>query len=236
MRRVKVDTRAKAADTVMYTSETFVDYPDVYVSDTRFSATKRVTDANPCQREYKWGHRILFAYTNTDGVRLQGILAIPDDIQKGQRRPMLVNFYEKVSQTLHKHYAPRYATGAATVLTEMVSRGYLEMEPDIHFNGRTTGSDMLECVEAAVRKVVELGYADPARIGLQGHSFSGYGSAYIATRSKMFAAVACGAGTMNLASDHNRLWGWSDLNRNGSGDNANGYNIHRTGEIWHESV
>ena len=34
---------------------------------------------------------------------------------------------------------------------------------------------MLECVEAATRKVIEMGYADPKRIGINGHSYGGEG-------------------------------------------------------------
>ena len=47
-----------------------------------------------------------------------------------------------------------------------MSNGYLVMQPDIHLRTRTTHSDMQECVEAAMAKVIELGYADPERIGL----------------------------------------------------------------------
>ncbi|NIQ65441.1 MAG: prolyl oligopeptidase family serine peptidase, partial [Candidatus Aminicenantes bacterium] len=87
-----------------------------------------------------------------------------------------------------------------------VSNGYLVLLPDVHFNTRTTHSDMLDCVEAAVKKVIELGYADPERIGLHGHSFSGQGAALIAGRSKMFAAIVAGAAATNLISDFNQLW------------------------------
>jgi dipeptidyl aminopeptidase/acylaminoacyl peptidase len=65
---------------------------------------------------------------------------------------------------------------------------------------------MLDCVEAAVKKVIEMGYADPECIGLHGHSFSGQGGALIATRSKMFAAVVVGAGATDLISDFDQLW------------------------------
>jgi dipeptidyl aminopeptidase/acylaminoacyl peptidase len=51
-----------------------------------------------------------------------------------------------------------------------------------------------------------LGYADPDRIGLHGHSFSGQGGALIATKSKMFAAIVVGAAATNLISDFNQLW------------------------------
>ncbi len=36
-------------------------------------------------------------------MRLQGILALPDDYKPGEKRPMLVTFYEKNSQNLHRY-------------------------------------------------------------------------------------------------------------------------------------
>ena len=81
---------------------------------------------------------------------------------------------------------------------EAVSRGYITMLPDIHFRTGSSHSDMLECVEAATRKVIEMGYVDPKRIGVTGHSYGGEGAAFIGTRSKMFAAVGMGAGVTDL--------------------------------------
>lgn len=223
--------KAKNTGKLMYTQETFVEFPNYYVSDMKFSSAKRVTDANPWQSEYKWGYRILFDYTNKDGVRLQGTLGIPDDCKPGHRLPMMVNFYEKNSQNLHRHVAPRFVTSFGGVIIEPVSKGYLIMQADIHFNTRTTHADMLDCVEAAVKKIIEMGYADPKRIGLNGHSFSGQGSAYIATRSKMFAAVGVGAGATNLISDFNHLWGWNYGNQKGSGQNAHQYDYYGQGRL-----
>jgi dipeptidyl aminopeptidase/acylaminoacyl peptidase len=54
--------------------------------------------------------------------------------------------------------------------------------------------------------VIELGYADPARIGLQGHSWGGYQSSYILTQTNMFAAVVTGAPVTNLVSFYNELY------------------------------
>jgi len=204
-------TKAKKADRLLYTQGTFVEFPDYWMTDTKFSTPKRLTDANPQQSEYRWGRRILFEFKNKGGVRLQGTLAIPDDYKQGQKLPMLVNFYEKNSQNLHAYQAPNYASSPQ--FAGFVSQGYLVMQPDIHYNTRTSHSDMLECVEAAIQKVIEMGYADPKRVGLHGHSYSGQGSAFISTQSKMFAAIVAGAAASDLVSDFNQIWKTSGTNQ-----------------------
>ena len=59
---------------------------------------------------------------------------------------------------------------------------------------------------SAVKKVIELGYADPKHIGLQGHSWGGYQSSFIVTQTDMFAAVVTGAPPTNLVSFYNTLY------------------------------
>lgn len=51
--------------------------------------------------------------------------------------------------------------------------------------------------------MIDLGYADPDRIGLQGHSWGGYESSFIVTQTDMFAAVVTGAPLTNLMSMYN---------------------------------
>ena len=212
--------KAKEADVFAYTRETFVDFPNYYISDGTFSSPRQITDANPWQSEYEWGRSILFDYTNNDGVRLQGWLGIPDDYEQGQKLPMLVNFYEKNSQNLHRYPRPVYRSGPN--FAGYVSNGYLVMQPDVHFRTGTSHSDMLECVEAAVNKVIEMGYADPGRLGLHGHSYSGGGACFIATRSDMFAAITAGAAPIDLIFEFNILF-------SGNGQNNHQYDIHGQG-------
>ncbi|HEX5071418.1 MAG TPA: prolyl oligopeptidase family serine peptidase, partial [Vicinamibacterales bacterium] len=215
--------RAAKADKYLFTRQTFVEYPDLRVSGPDFKASTKISDANPQQAEFLWGHRILFDYKNKNGVRLQGILAIPDDYKQGEKRPMLVTFYEKNSQNLHRYNAPSYLTGMGSSPMQAVTEGYLTMLADIHYNTGSSHSDQLECVEAATRKVIEMGYADPKRIGVNGHSYGGEGAAFIGTRSKMFAAVGVGAGVSDLYSDFTQSWGWTYQVTGGSGANASDY-------------
>ena len=221
--------KAANADRYLFTRQTFVEFPDLRVSGPAFTDARTITDANPQQQDYVWGRRILFDYRNRDGVRLQGILGLPDDYTPGERRPMLVTFYEKNSQNLHRYSPPSYLTGMGSSPIEALSRGYLTMLPDIHFRTGNSHSDMLEAVEAATRKVIEMGYADPKRIGVTGHSYGGEGAAFIGTQSKMFAAVGMGAGVTDLFNDFNQNWGWSYQVQSGSGNTGFDYYLYGQG-------
>ena len=74
-----------------------------------------MTNANPQQREFSWGHRIRFEYTNADGVRLQGTLAIPDSYQEGQRLPMSTEILESCFG-LFKQLERQHSKGGFTSL------------------------------------------------------------------------------------------------------------------------
>jgi dipeptidyl aminopeptidase/acylaminoacyl peptidase len=221
--------KAAKADKFIFTRQTFVEFPDLRVSGPDFGNSKKISNANPQQAEYRWGHRLLFDFKNKDGLRLQGILAIPDDYKAGEKRPMLVNFYEKNSQNLHRYSAPSYLTGMGSSPIQAVSEGYLTMLPDVHYRTGASHSDMLECVEAATLAVIKMGYVDPKRIGVNGHSYGGEGAAFIGTRSRLFAAVAEGAGVTDLYNDFNQNWGWSYQVTGGSGANGHDYYLYSQG-------
>ncbi len=221
--------KALKADVFLFTRQTFVEFPDLRVSGPGFKDPRKISDANPQQKDFLWGHRLLFDYQNKDGKRLQGILAIPDDYQPGEKRPMIVIFYEKNSQNMHNYSAPAYLPSMGRMPMQATSDGYLAMLPDVHFRTGNSHSDMLECVEAATQKVIEMGYADPKRIGVSGHSYSGEGAAFIGTMSKMFAAVGMGAGVVDLYNDFSMPWGWGYGYQGGSGDTAFQYYLYDQG-------
>ncbi len=225
------DTPSKAghADRFLFTRQTFSESPDLRVSGSDFADAEKITDSNPQQEEYRWGHSVLFDFTNEDGRPLQGLLWLPDDYRPGEKRPTLVTFYEKNSQILNRYPMPELFVSMGRPSIEAVSRGYIVMLPDIWYNTGSSHDDQLDCVEAATRKIIELGYADPDHIGLHGHSYGGEGAAYIGTRSHLFAAVGEGAGVTDLYTDFSQEWGWSYQNSGGSGANGNQYYIYGQG-------
>jgi len=216
-------SKARDAAPMIFTRQTFAEFPDVRLTTSDLTSATKISNANPQHSEYRWGRRILFDYTTRRGVKLQGILALPDDYQTGQKLPMLVTFYEKNSQGMHRYPTPSFITGMGGIPAEAISRGYATMLPDVHFHTGSSHSDMLDAVEAATRKVIGMGYVDPKRIGVHGHSYGGEGAAFIGTQSKLFAAVGMGAGVTDLFSDFSQSWGWSYQVSGGSGANGNNY-------------
>ncbi len=197
--------KAEKADRMLFTQQTYNEYPDLWVTNATFTAPQRMTDANPILSEYAWpAGKVLVDYTNSKGQALQGTLLLPAGYEQGKRYPMLVSFYEIVSNTHHNFSQPGYSNSPQH--STYASNGYLVFQPDMVYEIGRPGSSALDNMEAAVKKVIELGYADPARIGLHGHSWSGYQSAFILTQSTLFAAVVSGAPPTNLLSFYNTLY------------------------------
>ncbi|HET6681746.1 MAG TPA: prolyl oligopeptidase family serine peptidase [Gemmatimonadaceae bacterium] len=198
--------RAEHGDRVIFTRQTFEEFPDVWTSPSVEQLAKgvQVTDANPQIAEFGWGRGVLVDYTNGKGQRLQGALFLPAGYEQGKKYPMVVYFYEKVSNRLHQFSMPVYDDRPH--FSEYASDGYLVFMPDIVYEEGKPGSSALDCVTSGVKKVIELGYADPAHIGIQGHSWGGYESSFIITQTNMFKAAVIGAPPANLMSMYSQLY------------------------------
>lgn len=196
--------KAKDSERVLLTMQTFEDFPNYWVTDTKFETPKQITDANPQQSEYRWGRRILVDYKNGKDVPLQATLTLPGDYEEGKKYPMLVYFYEKMSQRHHVYSMPQFDDRPH--MCTYASDGYLVLMPDVVYEIGTPGSSALDCVTSAVKAVIDLGHVDPERIVLQGHSWGGYQSSFILTQTDMFAAVVTGAPVTNLVSFHGELY------------------------------
>jgi dienelactone hydrolase len=196
--------KADSANRVIFTEQTFSEYPDYLVTNDRFTAPQKVTNANPFLTEYAWGSKVLFDYTNSRGRKLQGTLTLPAGYEQGKKYPMIVYQYEIMSNTHHTFSQPVYDDRPQ--MSTYASNGYIMMQPDIVYEIGKPGSSALDCVVAATKKVIELGYADPKHIGLQGHSWGGYESSFIVTQTDMFAAVITGAPLTDYISMNNLLY------------------------------
>ncbi|MCV2422240.1 alpha/beta hydrolase family protein [Paucibacter sp. DJ2R-2] len=198
--------KAKQADTLLYTQQSFSEFPDLWASTTALAAPKKISQANPQQADYLWGTQELMDYTSADGKKLQALLAKPANFDPAKKYPVMVYIYEKMTDKLHNHVAP--APGQNINPTRYASQGYLVLRPDVVFSVGHPGQSAMNTVLPAVRELIKKGYADPKRVGIQGHSWGAYQINYMLTRTNMFRAAEAGASMANMVSGYGGIrWG-----------------------------
>jgi dipeptidyl aminopeptidase/acylaminoacyl peptidase len=198
--------KAKDADVVMLTATSFHDQPDIQTTDFTFKELRKVTDANPQQAGMNWGTGELVKYRNADGVELQAAVYKPENFDPKKKYPLMVYIYERLSQNVNNFVRP--APGTSINMAYYVSNGYIVLTPDIVYTTGHPGQSALKCVLPAVQSLVEKGYVDRDRIGIQGHSWGGYQIAYMVTQTNVFKAAEAGAPVVNMISAYDGIrWG-----------------------------
>jgi dipeptidyl aminopeptidase/acylaminoacyl peptidase len=192
--------KARDADVYEYVVQSFEDSPDAFVGDADLKNVKQVTATNPFQSKYAWGRAELVEFKSEKGQRLQGVLRYPAGYERGKKYPMIVYVYEKRSDTLHQYSAP--SERDYYNVSSFTTAGYFEFEPDIVFRPREPGLSVVECVRPAVAAVVQMGVVDPKRVGMIGHSWGGFDTAFMSTHTDTFAAAVAGAPITDLVSNY----------------------------------
>jgi dipeptidyl aminopeptidase/acylaminoacyl peptidase len=202
-----VPIKARNADVYVFTLSRFEEFGNLWTSSGAFTDMKKVSDANPQQAQYNWGTSELIDYVNADGKHLQAILTKPENFDPSKKYPMLVYIYEQLTNNLHRYVAP--APGGSSInVTRYVSNGYIILQPDIVYDLGYPGQSALKCVLPAVQKALTLGFVDPARVGIQGHSWGGYQISYMITKTNIFRAVEAGASVGDMFGGYGGIrWG-----------------------------
>ena len=210
-RRISRPDKARDANVLLFTSSTFTEFPDLYVSGMDMRDPRKVSNANPQQTAYRWGTAQLVRWRNMDGVPLQGILYKPDDFDPSKQYPMVVYFYEQMSDNLHAHQTavPRN-TIQPTLYT---SNGYLVFFPDIAYTDGYPGASALKAIVPGVQMLLDSGFVKEDGIGISGQSWGGYQAAYIITRTNLFSAAFAGAPVANMTSAYGGIRWASGLAR-----------------------
>jgi dipeptidyl aminopeptidase/acylaminoacyl peptidase len=193
--------RAKDADVFSYTIQDYDDSPDLFVSAADLKNGKQITTTNAFLSNYAWGRSETVDFVTDKGMKLQGSLYYPAGYQAGQKYPMIVYIYEKLSDSVHQFVAP--TDRSYYNISVFMSQGYFVFEPDIVFRPRQPGLSVVECVTAGIKKVTSLGAVDPKRVGVVGHSWGGFDTAFLATHTNgVFAAAVAGAPITDLVSNY----------------------------------
>jgi acetyl esterase/lipase len=201
--------KAKKADVYLYTKATPSAPADFYLADASLKGGTKLTDLDEQVKAFTWSSAAqIVDYSVTLGKngptrKLQASLFLPANYVKGKSYPTLVYIYEKLSQG---HYA--FTTPSANGFNKSVytSNGYAVLMPDITYRINDPGMSAVWCLTAAVKAAVATGVVDPKHIGLQGHSWGGYQTAFTVTQTDLFAAAIAGAPLTDMVSMYSLIY------------------------------
>ncbi|MFI5311154.1 MAG: alpha/beta hydrolase family protein [Gemmatimonadales bacterium] len=212
----KVDYRkARDADLWVFARQTVVKPPDWYAADGGLKNERKLTDLASQQKDVAWtaGAKLIEYTCDNGGGKHQAALFLPAGYEPGKKYPTLTYIYEKLSQGFHVYSEPnetRYSNPSV-----FTSRGYAFLQPDIVYHVNDPGRSAVWCVVPAVKAAIASGIVDPARVGLQGHSWGGYQTTFITTQTKIFKSAVAGAPLTDMVSMAGSVY-WNT----GSSDNS----------------
>lgn len=200
-------TKAKNAPTMTFYRGSFQQPINLFVTDTTFAKSEQITRVNAQQDSIRWGSVELVKWIGTNGIPLEGLLYKPEGFDPSKKYPMLSYFYERSAETLNDYKAPSPSRSTINI-AYCVSNGYLVFVPDIIYTTGNPGQNAYDCIVPGVLSLLNRGYVDRDRLGIQGQSWGGYQTAYIITRTNLFRAAGAGAPVANMTSAYGGIrWG-----------------------------
>jgi dipeptidyl aminopeptidase/acylaminoacyl peptidase len=139
----------------------------------------------------------IVTWQGLDGQPLRGALLLPANYRPDRRYPLIVRVWGGESSA----YAVNQFGLTSTYLLEnmqlFATRGYAAFVPDAPRGARTPMADVAKAILPGVSKVVELGVADPNRLGVMGHSIGGYSVLALLVQTPRFKAAVSSAAPAN---------------------------------------
>ncbi|MGI8912802.1 MAG: alpha/beta hydrolase family protein [Chloroflexota bacterium] len=176
----------------------------------------RLLTLNPDLEGLALGQSRLIEYQALDGRPLRAALLLPPGFREGERVPLLVEVY---GGSMGSDLVHRFGGGQAVVHPQLLAAaGYALLLPDMPMAPRDPLRQLPGLVLPAVSKVVELGIADPERVGVLGNSYGGYCTLGLLVQTGRFRAAVANAGFYDLVGAYtalrdngNAAWlGWAE--------------------------
>ena len=181
---------------------------DIYVASVSDFTPRQISHANADLKIPVVGRTEVIRWKSKDGRDVEGLLTYPVGYQTGQRVPLILNIHGGPAGVFQQTFI-----GGRGVypLATFASKGYaiLRVNPrgssgyGAEFrraNFKDWGFGDYQDLMTGVDKVIEMGVADPDRLGVMGWSYGGYMTSWIVTQTKRFKVASAGAPVTNLMS------------------------------------
>ncbi len=199
-------------DLLLVRIESPSDFPDYYLRDLKKERLEQLTSFENPFRSIQDVHKEVIRYRREDGLELSATLYLPVgyDMQSKEKRPLIMWAYPReykdrasAGQTTsnpneftYPHYGSPlfWLTRGFVILDDaafpVVGEG--EEEPNDTFRKQLVAN-----ARAAIEAVDSLGYIDPQRVAVGGHSYGAFMVANLLSHSDLFAAGIARSGAYN---------------------------------------
>lgn len=186
--------------------------PELHVGTTAGSAVAEQVTKSPLPAFYRqrWADvRYVDYRSHVDGALLTARVMLPPDFDPATKYPMIVG--SVYSDAVRNQWGGRTAHPTWGLDQFLVARGYIVINPGIRGSfgrGRDWNKPMLhsygsldiEDIQDGAQKLVDMGYADPKRIGIWGSSYGGLMTLMsLFKKPGFYAAGIAGAPASNVA-------------------------------------
>jgi dipeptidyl aminopeptidase/acylaminoacyl peptidase len=180
---------SRDGSTFIYTASDGTRPPDLYANDARFAAPRRLSDANTWIATRSLPTAELVKYRDVDGKELNGVLRYPIGYEKGRAYPTIFELYETF-----------FDNGFNARAAFLTNNGYAVFHPSVNLVVGRPGEAWVKGVTSAANRLIDMGIADPDRLGVHGTSYGGYATALLITQTDRFKAAINISGKVNMVS------------------------------------
>jgi len=181
---------------------------EAFILDLASAKTIQVSDVNGALAAIPAPRTEVIRWTGAKGQEIEGLLTYPAVYAAGSKVPLVLNIHGGPTGVFIQSF-----TGAPGIypIASFAAKGIAVLRPNPRGSsgyGWTFraanhadwgGADYVDLMKG-VDKAIELGVADPARLGVMGWSYGGFMTSWIITQTQRFKAASVGAAVTNLES------------------------------------
>jgi dipeptidyl aminopeptidase/acylaminoacyl peptidase len=198
----------RSGTTLSFTRQASDTPADVYVASVNNFAPVQISPANADLKLPAIGRTEVIRWKSKDGKDVEGLLTYPVGYQQGTRVPLILNVHGGPTGVFQQTFI---GGRGAYPLATFAARGYAILRPNPRgssgygtefrrANLKDWGGGDYQDLMTGVDKVIEMGVADPERLGLMGCRYGGFMTTWIVTLTKRFKSASAGAPVTNLMS------------------------------------
>ena len=194
---LKAESFSKDHSRMVYSFSDASNPTDLYVSDLKGNNPTRITDTNPwVRKELKLAKTRIIRWKSTDGWEIEGMLHLPADYREGTKIPLLVTIHggpNAAWPNVFEQYPHIYAGLGYATLRPNIRGGIGYGDKLFRALLRDAAGGEYDDVMTGVDHVIDMGIADPERLGVRGWSWGGVLGSWIVTQTDRFKAASLGA-------------------------------------------